>query len=55
MDVQEIVTVALEVIGAASVIAAVTPTPKDDGILAIIRKALDMLAANWGNAKNEEK
>lgn len=39
------------VIAAASAIAALTPTPKDDAILAKIRGLIDVLALNVGNAK----
>ena len=46
--------VAASVVAAASVIAALTPTPKDDGVLLIIRKALDFLAFNFGSAKNTQ-
>ena len=40
------------VIAAASSVAAITPTPKDDGVLAILRKILDLFALNVGRAKN---
>lgn len=40
------------VVAVAAAIAAITPTPKDDGILLIVRKVLDLLAFNVGNAKN---
>ncbi len=43
------------VISAASLIAAITPTPKDDSFLAMARKLVDLLALNFGNAKNEVK
>ena len=33
-------------------IAALTPTPKDDGVLLILRRIIDFLALNFGNAKN---
>lgn len=44
--------VASSVIGTASVIAALTPTPKDDGIIAVARKVVDFLAFNFGSARN---
>mgnify|MGYP000146098630 CR=1 FL=1 len=46
--------VATSVIGTAAVIASVTPTPKDDAIVAPIKKLLDFLAFNFGHAKNKE-
>ena len=45
--------IATSVIGTASVIAAITPTPKDDAILAVLRKAIDFLGFNFGYAKNK--
>jgi hypothetical protein len=36
-----------------SAIAAATPSPKDDGVLLIIRKVIDLLAFNVGNAKSD--
>ena len=39
------------VIAAASAIAALTPTPKDDGIIKKIYKVIDFLALNVFNAK----
>lgn len=40
------------IIGTASTIAAVTPTPKDDGVLYLVRKVVDLLALNFLGAKN---
>jgi len=42
------------VIALAAAIAALTPTPKDDGIVQKIRTAIDWLALNFGNAKNRD-
>mgnify|MGYP003575781059 CR=1 FL=1 len=39
-------------IGVASAIAAVTPTPKDNVVLGVLRKVLDIFALNVGRAKN---
>jgi hypothetical protein len=39
------------VIAAASAIAALTPTPKDDGLIKKIYKVIDFLALNVFNAK----
>ena len=41
------------VIAAASAIAALTPTPKDDAILSKIRGLIDLLALNVLNAKKK--
>lgn len=37
----------------AAAIAALTPTPKDDGVVAMLRKIIDVVALNIGNAKNK--
>lgn len=42
----------LAVIGAAATIAALTPTAKDDGAVAVLRKIVDVIGMNVGNAKN---
>lgn len=39
-------------ISLAGVITAVTPTPKDNAVLAVVRKVLDIAAFNFGGAKN---
>lgn len=46
--------VASVVIAAAATIAAVTPTKKDDSFVAKVRKIVDALAINFGNAKNKD-
>lgn len=50
----DILTIASYVIAAAAAIAALTPTPADDGIIKAIRKVVDFLALNVGHAKNEK-
>jgi hypothetical protein len=45
--------IATVVVAVASPIAAITPTPKDDGVLSSARKVLDLFAFNFGNAKNK--
>ena len=42
----------LAIMGAAAAIAALTPTPRDDGIVAFLRKVIDIIGMNIGNAKN---
>ena len=44
---------ATAIISAASIIAAVTPTPKDDNIIAKIYRLLDLAAINIGKAKDK--
>ncbi|MCF6216837.1 MAG: hypothetical protein L3J58_11790 [Emcibacter sp.] len=43
------------IISIAAAIAAMTPSPKDDGIVRNARKLLDFAALNIFNAKNKEK
>ena len=54
---QEYLQIALSVVGTAALIAAATPTPKDDTAVAkvqgILKKIADFLGANFGNAKNQ--
>lgn len=40
------------IIAVAAMITALTPTPKDDAVLAKVRKVLDVIGMNFGNAKN---
>ena len=42
------------VISGAAITAAPTPTKKDDVILGKVRRVIDLLAFNFGNAKNKE-
>ena len=39
------------IISGASVISALTPTKKDDNVVSKIKKGVDILALNIGNAK----
>jgi len=50
----EILEVLTLVVALSAAIAALTPTPKDDGIVKKIRKVIDYLALNFGNAKNRD-
>ena len=50
--VTKVLDIATSVVGTAAVIAAATPTPKDDNVFAIVKKVLDFLAFNFWNAKN---
>ena len=38
---------------AASLISALTPSPKDDGVVKFLSKVINTLALNVGNAKNK--
>ncbi|MGL5281923.1 MAG: hypothetical protein ACRC8W_09295 [Plesiomonas shigelloides] len=48
----DIVEIASLVVAIAAIIASATPTPKDDGIVLMLRKIVDILAFNFGGAKN---
>ena len=47
----DIASVAPMVISVCSIIAAVTPTPKDDAWLAKLYRFIDIMAVNIGHAK----
>ena len=53
MDIMTIITWATAIVTAASAIAAMTPTPKDDNIIKWNYKALDFAALNFGKAKDK--
>ncbi len=51
--VPDILLIASLVVSLAGAIAALTKTPKDDGIVRTLRKVVDFLALNFGNARNK--
>ena len=52
-NVDSILLVASTVVAAASAVAALTPTPKDDALAAKAYKVIDWLALNVGKAKDK--
>ena len=42
------------VIAIASMVAAMTPTPADDGVLLVAKKILNLFAFNIGHAMNKK-
>ena len=48
-----IILVATSIVAAASAIAALTPTPKDDYVASKVYKIIDWLALNVGKAKDK--
>jgi hypothetical protein len=52
-NVDSIIAALTAVVAAASAIAAITPTPKDDGLVAKAYKVVDWLALNIGKAKDK--
>jgi len=51
MDLMSIISVVTTIVTVASLIAATTPTPKDDEWIAKLYKFIDLLAINIGKAK----
>jgi len=54
LDISGIAIALLAIVGGAATLAAMTPTPKDDIVLAKIKKVLDFVAMNIGQAKNKD-
>lgn len=52
-NVDSIVAALTAIVAAASAVAALTPTPKDDGLVAKAYKIVDWLALNVGKAKDK--
>ena len=50
---EQIIDIATAIIAIASIIAAVTPTPKDNVWLEKAMKFINILAVNVANAKNK--
>lgn len=50
--IDEIFQIASGAVAVAAAIAALTPNTSDDGIVGKVRKVVDWLALNVGNAKN---
>lgn len=48
----DIVVIAGAVCGLAAHVAALTPTPKDDGVIKKIKAFIDFIGGNYGEAKN---
>ena len=44
---------AASVIGVASIITAMTPTPADDGVLLVIKRILNIFALNIGHPQTK--
>ncbi len=54
LDWVNVIEALLMIVGAASILASMTPNPKDDEILKKANAVLNFLAANFGNAANKE-
>ena len=53
MSIEEITTIVTSIVTIASIIAAITPTPKDDNIIKKAYQIVDLLAINIGKAKEK--
>lgn len=51
--ISQIFDIVSSIVGTAAMIAAITPTPKDDMILGTVRKAIDFVGFNFMFAKNK--
>lgn len=49
----ELFRVVVDIVGAASVFAATIPKPRTSRVLKTLRGILDVLAFNWGHARQE--
>ena len=52
---EQILTILAGIVTVASAIAALTPTPKDDGWVKKAYKVVDLLALNVGKAKDKNE
>tara|TARA_R100001460_G_scaffold102301_1_gene146695 strand:- start:646 stop:834 length:189 start_codon:yes stop_codon:yes gene_type:complete len=52
-NVDSLLLVLTSIVAAASAVAALTPTPKDDAFVAKAYKVIDWLAVNIGKAKDK--
>jgi|TARA_R100000315_G_C5171148_1_gene98786 hypothetical protein len=50
---EEILSIATGIVAVASAICALTPTPKDDGVVKKIYAVVEWLALNVGKAKDK--
>lgn len=51
--IDQLIAIFTGIVTVCSMIAALTPSPKDDGIIAKLRKLVDFLALNVANAKKK--
>lgn len=52
---QTLVELALQIVGAAAIVATLTPTDADNKVVALVSKLVHALGANFGKAKNGGK
>lgn len=52
---QTLLELALQIVGAAAIVATLTPTDADNKVVALVSKLVHALGANFGKAKNGGK
>lgn len=55
VSIGDVLNLVSNVVAVAAFVAAFTPNQADDAIVAKVRKVVDILAFNFGNAKNQTK
>lgn len=50
----QVIKLILETIGVAAILASLTPNKTDDKVVAMIRKVINTIGFNVGNAKNKD-
>ena len=51
----DLFNIATGIVAVAAAVSALTPSPRDNGVVAKMRTILDLLAFNFGFAKNDKK
>ena len=52
-NIETVIAIVTAVVTLASLVASVTPTPKDNAVIAKLYKVIDLLALNIGHAKEK--
>ena len=52
-NIETVIAIVTAVVTLASLIASITPTPKDNAVIAKLYKVIDLLALNIGHAKEK--
>ena len=52
-NIETVIAIVTAVVTLASLIASITPTPKDNAVIAKVYRVVDLLALNIGHAKEK--
>lgn len=52
-NIETVIAIVTAVVTLASLVASVTPTPKDNAVISKLYKVIDLLALNIGHAKEK--